>query len=165
MFCSLQLHHLNHIFALLPVPSVSPSRHLSPPPPLFSCPVLAARRRDIPAVFRNDSGDSSVLNSLRERRSGTDWGGGGRSPMAASPTRGITSAVVIVCLQSRSFGVCRVPGAPPPSPTLCSTLTPILSAQTPTFSSTGTRSTRQSSCLMPKQMTNHVRIWPFLYYS
>lgn len=76
MFCSLQLHHLNHIFALLPVPSVSPSRHLSPPPPLFSCPVLAARRRDIPAVFRNDSGDSSVLNSLRERRSGTDWGGG-----------------------------------------------------------------------------------------
>lgn len=67
--------------------------------------------------------------------------------------------------QRLSFRVCHgVPGAAPPSPTLCSTLILILSAQTPTFPSTGTPSTRHSSCLMPKQMTNHVRIWPFFYY-
>ena len=121
--------------------------HFCPPAssfPLSShAPSSQPRRRDIPAIFRNDFHDSSALYSLRERRSGTD----------SAEKRGDHVSRRLSLSLSESSAVAHA--------RLGSTLIPILSAQTPTFPSTGTRSARQSSCPMPKQMTNHVTIWPF----
>lgn len=102
--CCPKLHHLNHIFAVLPVPPVSRSLHASPPPPLFSCPVLAARRRDIPAICRATS--MTHLCWIRFGNAAAGWiEGKGCSLMLASPKRGITSAVVSVCLSESAFSL------------------------------------------------------------
>lgn len=114
--------------------------------------------------FPNDFNDSSVLNLLRGHHSGTFYGEKATFPMLASSKQGITSATVYVCLSlvlSESSTINPTSQEPVRHrPRSSATLIPILSAQMPTFSSTGTQNTRHSSCLMPKQMTNHVRIWP-----
>ncbi len=133
-----------------------------PPPPLFSCPVLLSSdavtfskrfRWLIHVKYASGLPQWDVLRqqaALRCWRVRSEW------------SRQLPSTSVFSLVLSESAAAhCSVPGVPLPSPTLCLTLIPILSAQMLTFSSTGTQSTRHSSCLMPKQMTNHVRIWAF----
>lgn len=72
--CCPRLHHLNHIFALLPVTVIPPSLHPSPFPLSSHAPSSLSGAVTFPTAFRTTLDDSSVVNLLREHRRGTDSG-------------------------------------------------------------------------------------------
>lgn len=157
-------HNLNPIFC----PSVSSVHHFISLFFPFSLSLLMPHScSPVPwhsVPFPNNGSDSFGMNMVQECRSGTNLGkkNAELQPWRVRNKQSRQPSSVFWSRSSR-LRLAAVPGARLPSPTLYSTLIPILSARTPTFSSTGTQSTRQSSCLMPKQMTNHVRMWPFYY--
>lgn len=147
----------------LPIQNETVQSSVPPTPPLFSCPALHC------LPFSNNPSESSVLNLLLRHHSGRIWRKG-HSPRLAGSTQGITSATINICLSTCSLRLLRLSRHPKSLSAIAhARFNPYPDSLGPTGDFSLRRDSENTSifCLVPKQMTNDVWIWPlfmiFLY--
>lgn len=138
------------------------------PPSLPSSPSLLMPRSPLSAIFQQlqwvicveFASATPQWDIFGEKATVRCW------PARLEGSRQLLSISVFRLILSVCCGYPDIPGACPPSPTLGSTLIPILLARLQTFSLQWDSENTSIFCIVPKQMTNDVWIWPFslLFY-